>query len=278
MRKVCLLLLVIVATGCIAQSRIMVSGNIINEEGAAVEYATIGIPSKGVGTLSDGNGAFNLVVESESNDTLLISHVSYREIRIPVNEFLTIADNVVMKTKVLDEVVVYNGKRKNAKLSSRGVKIPGMFTVWTLESKGYEVGSIIKVERVFELLETSFKVRSNSIAGAKFSVNIYKEDETTGTFCNTLCKPIYFNVPVSAEEQEIKVEMNDNVVIHPGKYFVSIKFLDDDMAGIASAEMPTASIYIPLYLKKSYIRNGVMDELESVPMSLGLSFKGIEYR
>ena len=38
------------------------------------------------------------------------------------------------------------------------------------------------------------------------------------------------------------------------------------------------SIHFPLYLKSSYARYGVMEELEYIPINMGLSLKGVEYR
>ena len=107
-----LLLFVLITTN--AQSKISITNKIVNENGEAIEYATIGIPSKKIGTLSDTNGVFTLNVEIEISDTLVIRHVSYQEKQIPITECLNTTNNIVMQTKQLDEMVVYNGKRKKA--------------------------------------------------------------------------------------------------------------------------------------------------------------------
>ena len=269
-----LLLFVLITTN--AQSKISITNKIVNENGEAIEYATIGIPSKKIGTLSDTNGVFTLNVEIKISDTLVIRHVSYQEKQIPITECLNTTNNIVMQTKQLDEMVVYNGKRKKALLANKGMNIAGGETMLTIAHKGFEVGSMVETKRIFELQEISFNVRSNNILGAKFSVNIYRQNEATGEFTNTLCKPIYFDIPVNSDKQEVKIEVTENVIIQPGTYFVSIMFVDYDNSNIENEQHN--SIYFPLYLKSSYTRKGIMNELESIPINMGLSLKGIEYK
>ena len=116
MKKISVLLLIfaLTITSTIAQSPITITNKLINENGEVIEYATIGIPSKKTGTLSDANGAFTLNVKTELSDTLVIRHVSYEEKRISITECLNTTNNIVMQTKQLDEMVVYNGKQKKS--------------------------------------------------------------------------------------------------------------------------------------------------------------------
>ncbi len=278
MKKVTSLLLLFTLTiaNTIAQSTITITNKLINENGDVIEYATIGVPSKKTGTLSDANGIFTLNVDAEPSDTLVIRHVSYDEKKISIAECLNTTNNIVMQTKQLDEMVVYNGKRKKAQLANKGMNIAGGATLWTTTNKGCEVGSMVETKRIFELQEISFNVRSNNILGAKFSINIYKQNETTGEFTNTLCTPIYFDIPVNSDKQEIKIEVTENVIIQPGTYFVSIMFVDYNNLDTENQQPNT--IYFPLYLKSSYTRKGIMNELEFIPVNMGLSLKGIEYR
>ena len=276
MQKISLLLLLFFVITITAQSKTTITNKIVSESGDVIEYATIGIPSKKIGTLSDANGVFTLNIDAETSDTLVIRHVSYEEKRISITECLNTTDNIVMQTKQLDEMVVYNGKRKKALFANKGMNIAGGKTEMTITHKGFEVGSMIETKRVFELQEISFNVHSNNILGAKFSVNIYRQNEATGEFTNTLYKPIYFDIPVNSNKQEIKIKVTENVIIQPGTYFVSIMFVDYDNSNNETEQHN--SINFPLYLKSSYTRKGIMNELESIPINMGLSLKGIEYR
>lgn len=276
MKKISVLLLLFFVITITAQSKTTITNKIINENGEAIKYATIGITKQKIGTLSNTNGIFTLNIETETSDTLVIRHVSYEEKRISITECLNTTDNIVMQTKQLDEMVVYNGKRKKALLANKGMNIAGGKTEMTITHKGCEIGSMVETKRIFEPQEISFNVHSNNILGAKFSVNIYKKNEITGEFTNTLCKPIYFDIPVNSNKQEIKIEVNENVIIQPGTYFISIMFIDYDNSN-NETEQPN-TIYFPLYLKSSYTRKGIMNNLEPIPVNMGLSIKGIEYR
>lgn len=73
-------------------------------------------------------------------------------------------------------------------------------------------------------------------------------------------------------KQKINVTVDEKIPLEAGRYFVSVMLVD--YARHANA----GHILFPLYLKSSYIRNGVMDELESIPVNMGLTVKGVEYR
>ncbi len=278
-RRVLLLLSFMMTAYCAAQSGVRIEGTITDESGSAVKYASVGILGRGIGVLSDADGTFCLNADAGPDDTLVVSHISYHDIRISAGEFLNLAGRIVMKTREqqLGEIVVNSGRSRKVRLAARGTKIPGGATMWTVANKGCEVGSVVDVKGIFELQEISFSVRSNGIPGAVFSVNIYKENDSTGEFSNALCKPVYFNIPVSEKKQEVIVGVGDDVVIAPGRYFVSIMFADHDCIDSETAATEPR-IYFPLYLKSSYTRKGVMSRLEPVPMNMGLCLKGVEYR
>lgn len=275
MKKVFLLIFALVTTGsAMSQAAREITGSVVDEYGNSVKYATIGIPGKRTGTLTDANGAFTL--EAEPGDTLLVSHVSYDERKFIAKELPTEKAQIVMCAKELKEAVVYSGKRKNSKLAGRGMRVPGGTTMWTTDNIGCEIGSIIETERIFEVDVITFKVRHNSIDGAKLSINIYRADKEEGEFTNMLCKPIYTEIPASNEKQEINIKVND-VVIEPGKWFVALKLVDYKRDETKEGEKPE-QIFFPLYLKSSYLRKGIMDTLEECPVNMGLTIKGVEYK
>ena len=259
-----------------AQDGFVFSGRITGDDGTPVEYASIGVPGKNIGTFTATDGTFSLLLPAGVSDTLHISHVSYEAVKIPA-ALLQQRDTVIaMQAKGLSEVVIYNGKKKRAELAGNGMRIPGAATMWSVGSIGCEIGSVIETKRVFEVQEIRFKIRSNRVAGAKMSVNIYKADESTGNFLNTLYTPVYVDIPLSDKKQEVGIEVTRPIVIEPGRYFVSIMFIDYDRDSISDTE-ESGRIYFPLYMKQSYIRNGVMEELDPIPVNMGLVIKGYEY-
>ena len=80
---------------------------------------------------------------------------------------------------------------------------------------------------------------------------------------------------MNESKQEINIELDESILVEQGRYFVSIKFVDYDRSAPGSE---AGRIYFPLYLKKSYIRNGIMDTPESIAVNMGLAVKGYEYR
>ena len=266
-------LFAIIATTAQSQQRTTISGKVVDADGKAVEYATVGIAGKRSGTLTGIDGLFALDVTDANDDTLLITHVSYENVRIPVDRLQRNAEEcIIMDAKQLAEAVIYSGKRKSARLAGKGMRVPAAATKMTSKNIGNEIGSIVETKRLFEVQEIEFKVAYNSLKDARFSINIYMADSTDGLFCSALCKPVYVDIPTSTEKQEIHVAVDERVILDAGRYFVSVMLVD------YAKHAKAGHILFPLYLKSSYIRNGIMDELESIPVNMGLTVKGVEFR
>lgn len=263
------------AATTIAAQDITVKGRIVSEEGAAVEYATIGIPGTKNGTLSGIDGVFELTLPQECNDTIVVSHVSFGDVKIPAAAYRNRGEDfiVTMQPKFLKELTVYDGKRKKAKLAGRGMRFAGAVTAWTAEKTGYEIGSIIDVKHAFEVEEFVFSTIRNSVENARLSVNIYSIDETESSFINVMHHPVYVDIPISDKKSEHVITANESISLFPGRYYVALKFVDGKKQTTKDGK-----ILFPLYLKSSYIRNGATDTPEKIPVNMGLMIKGYEYR
>ena len=274
MKRLLFAMSLLAATYTTAQN-ITIKGKIQSEEGTAVEYATIGIPGTKNGTLSDIDGEFELTLPQGCNDTIAVSHVSYGDVKLPAALYRNNREALIvtMQPKFLKELTVYDGKRKKAKLSDGGMKIAGGVIQLSTEKLGYEVGSIMKVKRIFEVEEILFSTVSNSIENAKLSINIYSIDESESSFINVMHHPIYVDIPVSEKKSEHVITANESISLFPGRYYVALKFVDGKKQTTKDSK-----ILFPLYLKSSYIRNGATDTPEKIPVNLGLEIKGYEYR
>jgi hypothetical protein len=257
-----------------AQENIMHCGRLVGNGGAPVEYATIGVPVCGKGTLSGIDGSFSLLLPSGCRDTVVISHVSYKELKIPADRLRATASPITMQPKELDELIVYDGKKKKTRLAGKGARIPGAVATFTTESLGHEIGTVVEVKRVFEVHEFAFNVHSSNMGSARVSMNIYKTDETGMAFTNELHAPVYVDIPASEGKQVIIVVPEKPLLIEPGIYFVSLMLVDC----ACSVDVANAAIHFPLYMKKSYMRKGIGCGLEKVPVNMGLEVRGIEYR
>ena len=274
MKRLLFAFLLLVATPIAAQD-IRVKGRIVSEGGTAVEYATIGLPGTKSGTLSGIDGEFELTLPQGCNDTIAVSHVSYGDVKLPAALYRNNGEALIvtMQPRELQELTVYNGKRKKAKLAGRGMRFAGAVTAWTAEKTGYEIGSIIDVKHAFEVEEFVFSTIRNSVENARLSVNIYSIDETESSFINVMHHPVYVDIPISDKKSEHVITANESISLFPGRYYVALKFVDGKKQTTKDGK-----ILFPLYLKSSYIRNGATDTPEKIPVNMGLMIKGYEYR
>lgn len=190
----------------------------------------------------------------------------------------------------LPEALVYSGKKKSKKLANKGVRVAGARTAWTPEYLGQEIGSVVETDNMFQVQEILFNVMSNGIAGLKLSINIYALNEEKMQYCNIMHTPMYVDVPILSAKQELTAYPTEQLFLAPGRYFVAVRMADCDATvkgqwsdntmwdNRKRYSMSKQSIHFPLYLKSSYTRKGIADELEKVPVNMGLTVKGIEYR
>ena len=192
--------------------------------------------------------------------------------------------------RALPEAVIYSGKKKSKKLANKGMRVAGTRTAWTPENIGQEIGSVVETENTFQVQEISFNVMSNGIKGLKLSINIYALNEEKMQYCNVMHTPMNIDVPLCTDKKKLTVSPTEQLFLVPGRYFVAVKMVDCDASvkeewsdndkwdNKKRYSMSKQSIHFPLYLKSSYTRKGIADELEKVPVNLGLTVKGVEYR
>ena len=186
----------------------------------------------------------------------------------------------------LNSVTIYSGKKKHKKLLGKGTRFPGGVTQWTPDKVGAEVGSLINVKHPFEVEEIQFSTQSNTIDSLKLRIEIRRTEKLDSSI---LEKPIEIDVP-KGEKQKFRIIPEKQSIIEPGEYFFAVVFADcsDEAKRRRSSnacrdskqryKMQKESILFPLYFKASYIRSGKGEELEKIPVNLGLKVKGTEYR
>ena len=227
MRK-SLLITYLFATTALCAQEMVVKGRITDPGGQPVEYATIGIPGTKNGTLTSLEGYFELLLPKECHDTLIVSHVSYSEARIPATIYMNsngILD-ITMQPRVLEDVVVFNGKRKKAKLVNKGMRLPGCTTTMDISFIGNEIGSVVETKHPFEISEIIFNTVVNSIDKAKLSINIYSADTIENRFRNVMHHPIYTDIPEGKKKIEHTIVPQERIILTPGVYFVAVKFVE----------------------------------------------------
>ena len=190
----------------------------------------------------------------------------------------------------LPEALVYSGKKKSKKLAGNGMRVAGARTAWTPDNLGHEIGSVVETDNMFQVQKISFNVMSNGIEGLKLSVNIYALNEEKMQYSNIMHTPMHVDIPIRSAKQKLTAYPTEQLFLVPGRYFVSVKLMDCSTKAKASwnnsgnwdneerYRMSKQALFFPLYMKESFMRKGITDELERVPVNIGLQIKGVEYK
>ena len=281
------LALLLIPTGLFAQEQVTVRGRIVNEKGEAVEYVQVGIPKLETGTISTVDGQFEITVPP---DTLQFFHVSYQSALYPVSGP---ADDVVivLHQEELEPAVFTGGNTREKYLIRRGMNLGGKLAAIDFyrpeaDSKGMEFGSIADTRKPFLVRDIQFSITSNHIPGCVAAINIYRIEGEPETFTNILHKPIYVNIPQSDTEQGFDVRPEESILLEPGRYFFAFQIVSTDAEAVRKYQETPESERDPMamhmltrvYLKSSYHRTAAMAELKHLPVNIGISVKGLEYR
>lgn len=275
--RIRLLLALLLIPMCIyAQERVTVKGQIINEQGEAVEYVQIGVPKLQIGTISTADGRFEIEVPC---DTLEFFHVSYLPASYPVTGQ---ADNVVivLQEQELPPAVFIGGNTREKYLLKPGAKVlanMGIICMALLSEHptGREIGSVAQARKPFLVKDIFLSIRSNHIPGCVASVNIYRIEGKNESFVNVIHKPLYFNVDVFNEPRHFHLEPEETLLLEPGKYFISFQIVDCDKE---SPQAFPATMDFDIHLKSSYLREAALGQMTPTPVNIGVAVKGLEYQ
>ena len=243
-----------------AQQTHILKGNIVNQDGKAVEYVAVGIPGSGIGAISSADG-------SNGTDSLTVTLVPAE----------------------LQEAVVLGSGAKEKTLVNKGARFPAAYGVYTPDMTGNEIGSTVKVRHRFQIKEFNFKVAVNTIEECKVSLNVYRITE--GIFRNIMTVPLYIDIRTSARPVSYRAVPSATMILEPGEYFVSLAFVDcsdrskaewneaKDLTGKAYMEKINENrLEFPLHFKSGYCRDTVLGEIVKSPFNMGLTVSGLEYR
>ena len=268
-----------------AQERVSIRGRIVNEKGEPVEYVQVGIPKRGIGTVSSQNGRFEIDVPA---DTLEFHHVSYQTGFYPVSGAEENA-LIVLKEAELPPAVYIGGNTKEKYLLRAGTKIPGANGSFHYPGgivKGEELGSVAKARKPFLIQEIQFSIEANYIPGCVAAIHIYRIEGEPESFINILHKPLYVQIAMSDTRQDFNIQPEEPLLLEPGRYFISFALIDCDMDAVRQLEeIPETErnpqsmhIYVPMYFKSSYQRFSALSDLIRIPVNIGVSVKGLEYQ
>lgn len=165
-----------------------IKGNILNFEGSEpLPYVNIGIIDKSVGTVSDKNGFFKLLLNKHvtSKDTIVFSHVGFKTEKFLVSDLNKLEEPISLlpQNMELDEVVL-NSKKIDFKSKKIGRTSKGLGLMHSNFYIAYEKnvddrlskekGMKLTVRRNCYIKNLNFNITSNDFKSLKFRVNFYK--------------------------------------------------------------------------------------------------------
>lgn len=166
----------------------IISGEILHHENdEPIAYVNIGIKDKSVGTVSNKNGKFKLVLNENvtSNDTVIFSFMGFKTKKYLVSE-LSPSKNLIRlqpQKMELDEVVVSSKKIKlRPKKLGRSIKglslmHAGFYNYYEKDVDdrlSKEKGVKLKIKRNCHIKDLNFNITSNDFKSLKFRVNFYR--------------------------------------------------------------------------------------------------------
>lgn len=158
-----------------------------------IPYANIGIPGSNIGTISNMDGTFDLLVPDKYlEDTLMVSALGYEFKKIPIHQLIQETYGVIYLTpneKLLDEVIITGKRTKNRVFElgnnqSRGGVIEND-TTYSGRSMALLIensGPGFQKDFVFPVyLESArLKIFRNNLSAVKFRLRVNELDKTTG--------------------------------------------------------------------------------------------------
>ena len=257
--------IVFILTFSVLHGQNRIAGSVLNaESNLPVEYVNIGIVGKNIGTVSDKNGQFNLLIESQYlNDSLLFSCIGYESCSVKISDIKE-NDIIPLKEKpfLLNEVVVIPRIFKEQVFgiaSKSGIGVAGFKN----NNLGYECGLLMKNKKRTEIKSVKVNISSCAYDTIFYRLNIYEVKEK-GNFENILTEPIYV---IASKENvlngSLQVDLTEQNIVVNGNFLVTLEHVRD---------LGNGGLWFPASLKqKTYYRKTSQGKWKTVPIGISLS-------
>jgi len=225
-------LLIVSALSLITQLLIgqTISGMVYETDGEGIPYVNIGVVNRGIGTVSDAMGNYRLNIDSAKiNDTLMLSSLGYKPIKIAVSELRKEAQplDFLMEQEFisLNEVTIIP-KKVTPVILGNTFKSPGIQAGFTSDDLGSEAGTLMKTRknRKYYLKTAGFYVAKCEYDSILFRLNVY--DYSKGEIGeNLLPRPVY--VLVRKGDFHKQINLNDYYIETENDFVVTLEWIED---------------------------------------------------
>jgi hypothetical protein len=189
-----------------------------------IEYVSVGIIGKDVGTISNEMGNYNLTIPKQFiNDTITFSRIGYLTRFVTAKDLISQSNDktvLIPKNTELAEVVI-SEKRTKARTKGNTTRSRSFVIAISSGSVGSEVGTVIHLPNDSVLLkDLNFHILSDNPDSAKFRLNIYSFYKEVKD--NILNENIYFTV-TDKFVGDFKVDLSKYHLYLNGKIFMSLE-------------------------------------------------------
>lgn len=165
---------------------ITISGIIKDSLGSPLQYVNVGILNKPIGTVSNYEGGFSLIIDKSTLlDTLKISRLGYKPEIVILNESKnTFEITLLEEIEILEEVQLSSKKLKQYEKGKdkENTKLQVLFSNTYLKNSGLgtEIGRKFKLgdKNPSVLKNLKFYIKENDFKYSKFRINIYSLKKT----------------------------------------------------------------------------------------------------
>lgn len=162
-----------------ASAQTVLQGRVVDEKSAGLPYVNIGIPTSGVGAVSDAGGAFSLSIpQGHEGDTLYFSVAGYDTLKVPVARLLEMGPFAMQrKSRVLETVTVSRGKLVEQAIG-KGRNTFVRFADGSLVQRDvFEIGKLIKLDSAdSKITSVNLFINEARADSGVFRINFYRYD------------------------------------------------------------------------------------------------------
>ncbi len=231
--------------------------------GKAIEFANVGILNKGIGTVSNEKGEFNLTVpDSLKKHLVKISMIGYRAKTLFVEDLQNKSTLYLSAVNFnLNEVVVTSKKTK-IKIIGNNTRTKSVSAGFTSNNLGTELAVKLNIKHPGTQIRKFFvNINSKDTINPIFRLNLYKVAKQGGPGENILNQNII--IPVKSMPSFIEVDLMPYGIYVDEDVYISIEWIKEISKG------NTVMFSAKLIGSQTYYKNASQDKWEKLP-SVGI--------
>jgi hypothetical protein len=234
-----------------------------NETQKPVEFANIGIPNKGIGTVSNEKGIYSLVIpDSFITSVVRISMIGYITKNISVEELMKLKTISLMPSNTTLNEVTVSAKKTKIKIVGNDTRTKTVSAGFVSNNLGTELAVKLKIKHPSTQLRKFFvNINSKDSVNPIFRFNVYKVAKRGEPGDNLLNQNIIINV--KQMPSFIEIDLCPYAIYVDEDIFISIEWIKEISKG--NSVMFSAK----LIGNPTYFKNASQDKWQKLP-SIGV--------